>query len=116
MPLAALAQVPTPVADDLRTEPSHDLTVRRYGKVLEVPADDAAEPFPLYWHRVVSTTFQGHIDALERRPHSLRIGVTGHDPPRLPCRAISSLRTRLVRPVSDLRRASTRLDLAQQAV
>jgi hypothetical protein len=34
-------------------------------------------------------------------------GLTWVDPPRFACRAISSLRTRLVRPVSDLRRAST---------
>jgi hypothetical protein len=33
--------------------------------------------------------------------------LTWVDPPRFACRAISSLRTRLVRPVSDLRRAST---------
>ena len=47
MPLAALAQVPTPVADDLRAESGDDGAVRRHREVREVPADDAAQPSSL---------------------------------------------------------------------
>src|ERR1044071_10196118 len=87
MPLAALAQVPAPVTDDFRAEAGHDLAVGRYREVREVPADDTAEPSPLLRNGVVSTTFQGHVDGLERRSHSLRVGMAGPQkkaPPGLP--------------------------------
>jgi len=46
------------VPDDFRTEPAHDLAVRRDREVREVPADDAAKPSTLFRNGVVPTPFQ----------------------------------------------------------
>src|SRR5436190_662317 len=81
MPLAALAQVPPPVANDLRAEPGDDLAVGRDREVREVPTDDAAEPLALLWYRVMPTTLEGQTDGLERRPHPLGVGTTGQQEP-----------------------------------
>src|ERR1700726_2165007 len=69
--LTAPPQRASPEFRDLEAERPQHGTVGRHGVIVEVPADDAREPLPLFGDWLMHPQSQPLLDVLELRPHAV---------------------------------------------